>query len=170
MDSVLDDSNAKIKKRRSCLQGHWLQTGSQMMAFYLNCPVFAKVFGPNASRLKPSIIHSTDFTHLYYLPSTVTAATDDDKSLAIFKWKVEWLQSEGNQYSRNAQVRFEAREPLIFFHCKSRQETLGLNLNSDSTRGNEIEIQDRSKGIGDERREAFIKGSFYCVQISIHLR
>lgn len=87
MDSVLDDSNAKIKKRGSCLQGHWLQTGSQMMAFYLNCPVSAKVFGPNASRLKPSIIYSTDFTHLYYLPSTVTAATDDDKSLAIFKWK-----------------------------------------------------------------------------------
>lgn len=58
-------------------------TSSQMMAFYLNCPVSAKVFGSLISRLKPSIIYSTDFTHLYYLPSTVTAATDDDKSLAI---------------------------------------------------------------------------------------
>lgn len=87
MDSVLDGSNAKTKNCGFCLQGHWLQTGSQMMAFYLNCPVFAKVFGPNASRLKPHIIHSTDFTHLYYLPSTVTAASDNDKSLAIFKWK-----------------------------------------------------------------------------------
>ena len=152
MDSVLDDSNAKTKNCGFCLQGHWLQTGSQMMAFYLNCPVFANVFGPNASRLKPHIIHSTDFTHLYYLPSTVTAASDDDKSLAIFKWKSGMTTVGGNQCSRNAQVRFEAREPLIFFYCKSRHETLGLNLKSDRGRGNEIEIQDGPKGIGDERR------------------
>lgn len=56
------------------------------MAFYLNCPAFAKAFSPNASKLEPSVSHSTNFTRLYYLPSTV-ADTDDDKSLMIFKWK-----------------------------------------------------------------------------------
>ena len=57
------------------------------MAFYLNCPVFAKALGPSASKLEPSVSHSTNFTHLYYLPFTVAVATDEDKSLTIFKWK-----------------------------------------------------------------------------------
>ena len=28
-----------------------------------------------------------NFTHLYYLSDSVTAATDDDKSLMILKWE-----------------------------------------------------------------------------------
>lgn len=77
--------NAKIKKyefyHKSCL----LPTGSQLLPFYLNCPLFYGIWS-EYKQFRASGWNSEDLTQLYYLPSTVSAARDDDKSLKILKW------------------------------------------------------------------------------------
>lgn len=87
--------NAKIKKykfyHKSCL----LQTGSQLLPFYSNFPLFYDIWS-EYKQFRASAWNSEDLTQLYYLPSTVSAARDDDKSLKILKWASEMTTIEGD--------------------------------------------------------------------------
>lgn len=78
--------NAKIKKyeyyHKSCL----FQTGSQLLPYYLNFSLFYGIWF-EYKQFRASAWNSEDLTQLYYLPFTVSAARDDDKSLKILKWE-----------------------------------------------------------------------------------
>lgn len=105
--------NAKIKKYGFLFERLFVTNWQSIDACLAELPCFKGIWS-QYKQLKAYALYSTDFTHLHYLPSTVTAATDDDKSLTTLQWESGMPTIVGKSAQQAMQLGSEARETRAF--------------------------------------------------------